>query len=419
MDLNALLNDLKGCSCGKKHELEIKNVEISSGAINKTSEILNNLNMGKRLHIVGDKNTLNAAKGLEDVLKNSGFILSYTVFDDMHCSDIAICRQIMEESKAADSILAVGTGSINDLCRYTAFLSNKPYSVFATAPSMDGFVSCVSPLIENGFKRTYNAISPLAVIADSDILARSPHELKAAGFGDIIGKYTALADWRITHLITDEYFCSGICSLVESAVEKVCKIAPMLNNDDPKASEALMEALVLSGLAIQLCGSSRPASGAEHHLSHLWEMDFITKGKPAEFHGKKVGIAEVIISDIYKKAIESGEIKNRKINKINFIDKSTLQKVFGNLAEDIIKENTPNPLSILKEETLEKQWTEICKIINKIPDTKTIKNLLTQAGAAFNPKEAHIDDDLVEKGIKYSCYIRKRITFLRIINNII
>jgi glycerol-1-phosphate dehydrogenase [NAD(P)+] len=272
---------------------------------------------------------------------------------------MAFCKQIIKESINADSILAVGTGSVNDLCRYASFLSNKPYSVFATAPSMDGFASCVSPLIENGFKRTYTAISPLAVIADSDILARSPHELKAAGFGDIIGKYTALADWKIAHLLTGEYYCDGICRLVENAVEKVCEIASGLKSDNSEAAESLMEALVLSGLAIQLCGSSRPASGAEHHLSHLWEMDFITRGKPAELHGKKVGIAEVIVSDIYKKATALGDIRNKKINKDHPVNRSVIQNVFGKLSEDILRENTPDPLCEVKENSLEKYWNDI------------------------------------------------------------
>jgi glycerol-1-phosphate dehydrogenase [NAD(P)+] len=125
------------------------------------------------------------------------------------CDSLALSR-IEEESRNASSILAVGAGSINALCKLAADRAGKPYAIFATAPSMDGFASASASVYENGFKLTFGALPPRMILADTEVLAAAPAYLKAAGFGDLLGKYTALADWRISHLVTGEYYCENL-----------------------------------------------------------------------------------------------------------------------------------------------------------------------------------------------------------------
>jgi glycerol dehydrogenase-like iron-containing ADH family enzyme len=115
----------------------------------------------------------------------------------MRYAYMSTSKEIMEAAKDFDGILSIGTGSVNDVCRYAASQTNKAFAIFATAPSMDGFASDSAPLIENNFKVSYPCRQPSVVIADTDILASSPVELKAAGFGDIIAKYIGILDWKI------------------------------------------------------------------------------------------------------------------------------------------------------------------------------------------------------------------------------
>ena len=213
----------------------------------------------------------------------------------------------MRGAGEAELILSAGTGSLNDVCRYASFRLNKPFAIFATAPSMDGFLSGQAPLTVDGFKTTLEAKPPEVLLADVDVLAASPAALKAAGLGDLLGKYTALADWRISSLLTGEAFCPEIARLTREAVGKA--VRPIREGADPARDAdyalALMEALTLSGLMIYLAGSSRPASGAEHHISHLWEMLYAARGLAPLYHGTKVGVAAAIVSDIYYKATEA------------------------------------------------------------------------------------------------------------------
>ena len=149
---------------------------------------------------------------------------------------------------------------------------------------MDGFASDTAPIIENGFKLTRQAKQPIAIIGDTKILAAAPAELKAAGFGDMIGKFTALTDWKISNILTGEYFCDKIAELTLEGLKKVTEQADRIASNDEKAAASVMEGLVLSGLAMKLAGSSRPASGAEHVLSIL-ECK-ARGGSVAEFHAK-------------------------------------------------------------------------------------------------------------------------------------
>mgnify|MGYP002230374967 CR=1 FL=1 len=144
---------------------------------------------------------------------------------------------------------------------------------------MDGFASTVSPLILDGKKITKPAVYPAAILADTSIMKDAPMPMLTAGFGDIIGKYTALADWRLSRDLNGEYYCEECAALMARAVEKCAENAGGLRRRDEQAVEYVTEALVLSGIAMGMVGNSRPASGAEHHFAHTWEVDALARGE--------------------------------------------------------------------------------------------------------------------------------------------
>ena len=188
---------------------------------------------------------------------------------------VEIVENYMEED--IDLVLAVGAGTIHDLSRFVAHQYRIPFVSVPTAASSDGFTSTVADMTWNGVKKAVAASAPLFVFADTDIFAKAPKRLTAAGVSDILGKYIALADWKIASILSKEYYCAEVVNLETKAVRTVKDNLKEIAAGEEEACEKLMYALVLSGLAMQMTGNSRPASGAEHHLVHLWDMEVVKK----------------------------------------------------------------------------------------------------------------------------------------------
>ena len=175
-----LINSLRGkCSCGQNHETSIRDIQIGSGMVHKVGEILKKNGFPKTILLVADRNTLKAAEGILESLQD--FSVEQYIYDNLRVADMKHVVQLEALVRGRDiGILSVGTGSVNDPCRLAAARQDKMLCMFGTAPSMDGFASYSSPLVENGFKASYPAKSPEVVIGDTKILANAPNELKSA-----------------------------------------------------------------------------------------------------------------------------------------------------------------------------------------------------------------------------------------------
>jgi len=418
LDIPALVHSLENCPCGKSHKIDIAKVEIRDGVLRDAGKILKDNIGGTKLHAVFDDNTIKASDGILDVLKEAGYSVTATSYSNLKKATMEESERIIEESRDSDLVLSIGTGSLNDICRYACFKTGKPFAIFATAPSMDGFLSQQAPLMDHGFKLTFNAKAPQVLMADVDILAKSPTELKAAGLGDLIGKYTALADWRVSHLVTGEYYCPRIEEEMRKAVDAAVSLAKsgLGATQDKDYARSLMEALSLSGLMIYLAGCTRPASGAEHHLSHFWEMQYAANGWEQLYHGKKVGIATAVVADIYHSIAKYDHIETRKTP----LTEERLRPVFGRLYDMLMKENTPNPIDQVDPEFIKAHWDEIRKIVDDcVPTGEEIRNLLRMAGGEPDYQSAGIPDDLGRFAPRFGHYARFRMTLLRITNDMI
>ena len=225
MDLKNLLKSLENCPCGREHTFDTKVVEIYSGLTKDTGKILLDAGFPTNILLVADENTLGVAnaEGLSDSLAASGFNVKKLIYKNMMYARIEQVREVELLAADVDGIISVGTGSLNDICRVASFEKDKKFCIFATAPSMDGFASDTAPIIENNFKVSWFVRQPMVILADTKILANAPTELKAAGFGDIIGKYSALNDWELARDYSGEYFCDKIAKDVIDATDKCLK----------------------------------------------------------------------------------------------------------------------------------------------------------------------------------------------------
>lgn len=414
IDLISLKKEFENCSCGVKHELSIKDIAVGSGIVKDTGKILKRNGFGKNLLLVADKNTLKVSAGIENALKD--FKITYKIYENLREATVAQTQVIKKLLDDVDGVISVGTGSLNDICRKAAADKNKPLCLFATASSMDGFASYSSPLTDGNFKITYPAKSPEVIIADTSILAAAPAELKSAGFGDMMGKYVGLIDWQVSHIVSGEYYCEKVANLTKKATDKIMALADKITSNDEKTVEAVFDALLLTGIGMSFTKTSRPASGTEHILSHYWECKKLLDGKISDFHGKKVGVATLLIMQEYKKLYEKVSVRAKK----ETVDWQDIYADYGALADEVKKLNTPDTITdSVSPEDIEKNWQKIREVIASVPDVEQIYAAMKKAGCVTTVKEIAVSDELCAEGLKYHPYMRRRLSLYRLKNMIV
>ena len=404
------------CGCGKNHHIEVKEILIEEGVVEKLEEAMSDGFLKEYISplLICDTNT---CKVTEEIMEDIYDRCQVLVLDaeglhaDQHA--IEVVENNMEED--IDLILAVGTGTIHDISRYVAFQYKIPFISVPTAASVDGFVSTVAAMTWNGLKKTVPAAPPIAVYADSNIFAAAPRRLNASGVSDLFGKYICLADWKIAHMLTDEYICDEIIELEEKALRTVRSCLDDIAQGDRESCEKLMYALILSGLAMQMVGNSRPASCAEHHLSHLWEMEVIN-GPLDALHGEKVSIGTLIVLREYNRIARAIREGRCRVLSEGEDDTELLEKTFGkkHLLEGIIEENTPDPLEEVSPARLESCLSEIADIIEELPREEELVHAMDKAGCKQSVYEIGLTEEIIPQSLKLAPYVRRRLSFLRV-----
>ena len=258
---------------------------------------------GARVLVLSDGNTRRYADPFAAQLADRGIAADSFVLPSREpVADEAACAAVEERAKEGYGyVLAVGAGTLNDIAKYVTFRLGLPCGVLATAASMDGYASGVTPLIRNGFKVTENAHTVRDILFDMDILRDAPRIMTGAGVGDILAKFCCLTDWKLSSLLTGEPLNADATALMRDALDGCVASLPNIRAGGVAGLNDLMRALLVSGYAMVIAGNSRPASGAEHLMSHFLEMDFLRRGKPIPLHGVKVGLGTLVSLHLYKR----------------------------------------------------------------------------------------------------------------------
>ena len=408
--LNIIDSFRAGCTCGKKHDTAIQDIQIGSGLVHSVGEILKKNNFSKNILLVADKNTIKAAEGIEASMKD--FNVEYKIYDDLRIATMDEVEAVEGLIKGKDiSVLSVGSGSVNDTCRLASARQDKKLCIFATAPSMDGFASYGAPIVNGPFKATYSAKSPEVVIGDTKILAAAPSELKSAGFGDMIAKYVGLVDWQISTLLTGEYYCERIAGLTRDAVDELMEMADKVTVKDEYTAGKIFEALLKTGVGMAFAQNSRPASGSEHIVAHLIECVQLRDNIIPNFHGDDVGVATLEVLKYYNELAKHEEIDAHKEN----IDWNDIYEFYGSMADDVRELNTPDTITDeVDPEKLKKCWPQIVEIIKSVPSYEECKKAMETAGCKITVADIGKDQKLFDDCFKYSPYMRRRMTLLRL-----
>ncbi|MEJ9217328.1 sn-glycerol-1-phosphate dehydrogenase [Paenibacillus glucanolyticus] len=337
--------------------------------------------------LVADTNTYEAAgQTLMNCLEAAGVnsrlcLIKPDEQGDVVADERSLMQLLIEvEPERTGCLIAVGSGTIHDITRFVAHRTGKPFISVPTAPSVDGFTSAGAPIVVRGIKQTFAATAPLAIFADLDILVKAPQPLVAAGFGDMLGKYTSLLDWKFSSTTAGEPYDEGVAAITEQALEACVKHVQAIGDRTEEGIRILMTALIESGIAMLLFGQSHPASGAEHHLSHYWEMAYLRLGKRALLHGAKVGVACSEIASLYHDAADHGVYPYAE------------------------------PTDWEQYRTSVQEW------LRKVPAKEELAILLQQAGGPSSLQELGIDEELFHQSLKEAHALRDRHTILRTLN---
>lgn len=410
-----------GCSCHREHRIEVKDIILGKDASDRLLEALQTGPLSQYRHpvIVCDENTKNAASERLSAVWNlcEEIVLSP---ENLHANNHGVdlvnrALEQLERENKADLLLAVGSGTVHDLTRYTAYEKGISFISVPTAASVDGFVSTVAAMTWNGMKKTLPAVAPLYVYADTEIFSRAPYRLTASGASDLLGKYVALADWKIAHEVTGEYICERVCEMEMEALEEVCQCLEGLQKGDAEAYEKLMYALLLSGLAMQMIGNSRPASCAEHHVSHLWEMEIINDYVDA-LHGEKVSIGLVLNTELYEQIARSIKAGTCRVKAYEGMEYDLIRETFGakGLYDSTIQENTPDPMLQVDPKKLEECLPRIAQIIDEMPKKEEVLKILERGGCVRAVEQIGLKKDIIPLTMQLSPYVRNRLSFNRI-----
>ncbi len=409
MDINKLLSGVN-CSCGEVHTCDIDYVYIEKGAIFHLKEICKKC---KNILMVADENTFSAA-GEKVLAVLSDKRIKKVIFTGKKVlvPDENAINTVTENLKDIDMIVGIGSGVIQDLCKYVSFFNNIPYLVVATAPSMDGYASDGAAMITGGMKVTYKAGLPRAIIADTDVLCNAPIDMIKAGYGDIIGKFSALNDWKLSHLINDEYFCDYIYNLTMEQIDRTLKLASGILERNEESIKTLMEALVIIGILMSFAGSSRPASGSEHHLSHFFEITGIIDNTEYFPHGIDVAYSTVITAQIREKIL-ADKFPLKIFRDTREIYESKIKSVYKQVADGCIElqDKVGNYANDRINVYLEKE-TEIRKILEEMPASEDIYDMLSLVGLDVKEFYSLYGKGNIEKGILYAKDLKDRYTVL-------
>jgi len=388
------------CACGRHHGVSMDYLSIRSGAVAELPAALDAMG-AKKPFIVCDVNTKAAAwEKVRGVLDAAG--IAYTLFTmpmkHVEPNELAMGAIIMGFDPDCDCVMGLGSGVLNDCSKVLARMTGRKMLIVGTAPSMDGYASNCAAMIRGGAKCTLTTGAPDAILCDIDIIREAPMRMLRAGLGDMLAKYVALCEWRISTLVEDEYYCENIAELMREALRRIVKYAPGLCERDPAAVQATVEGLVLSGIAMSFAGNSRAASGLEHYFSHLWEMMALERGNDFELHGIQVGVGTIKVLKLYdiirtmRPDREKALAFRRHFSREKW--EAELRRILGSAGETIITleresfHNNDAAAHAMRVSRIVEHWDDILRAIDEeLPQTQEIEALMKSLGMAMEPED--------------------------------
>lgn len=403
-------------------------LELDRGARFRTAEAFESLFGSAAAVVVADENSFRVAgRDVLDSLKAAGqacfdpiilpadgLYAEYSYIDEIRC-----------RVQPLDAVpIAVGAGTINDLVKLVAHQCGRPYLTVATAASMDGYTAYGASITYQGSKQTFDCPAPWAVIADLDVIAGAPAAMNASGYADLGAKCPAGADWIAADFLGEEAIDRDAWDTVQSQLRAWMADPAGVREGDLDTIRRITVALMMSGFAMQAHLTSRPASGAEHQFSHLWDMEHHTHLGAAPSHGFKVGVGSLASLALYE-ALGELNIADLDVERaVKAWPDATAndQEIAALFAHDELaaKAREESSLKLISRdalrpelEKLKRGWPELQRrLANQLISQAEFRDMLREAGAAYSSEQIGIPADRLRRSYRQAYHIRRRFTVL-------
>jgi glycerol-1-phosphate dehydrogenase [NAD(P)+] len=381
----------------------------------------------RRAIVVADDNTWSAAgRDVSDSFDRANhataaaFRFGPHVYADDRCVD-----ELRHALAGSDAIpVAAGSGTINDLTKLAAHQVQRPYMVVATAASMDGYTAYGASITARGSKQTFDCPAPQAVLADLEVIAGAPATMNAAGYADLMAKVAAGADWIVADVLEIEPIDAPVWQMVHARLPAWLASPQGVTRGEPAALRGLVNGLMMTGFAMQAARTSRPASGADHQFSHLWDMQHHTHHGLAPSHGFKVGIGTLASVALYE------ELLRRDLASLDVEQAASrwpaLDELYARIdslfedseLRDKAREETAAKYAPTTEVRhmlirLQSVWPTLCaRLLKHLIPLRQLQTMLREAGCPTLPEEIGISRNRLRVSYEQALFIRRRFTVL-------
>jgi glycerol-1-phosphate dehydrogenase [NAD(P)+] len=390
-----------------------RSVVIEESLAGHEADLVKALDLGDRLTVVSDATT-HAVLGerVADALESIATVERLVLPSDPHADGDTAAR-IGTETASSDALIAVGSGTINDLCKYTGAEVGKPYAVFATAPSMNGYGSVSASIMVNGHKKSLPAQAAAGIFIDLSVFAAAPPRMIRSGLGDSLCRPTAQADWLLAHLLRDEPYRQAPFELLAEDEDALFGEPQALLQGDLEAMRRLARTLVLSGFGMTISEGSYPASQGEHLIGHYVEMMGDPAG-PVSYHGEQIGVTTLTMARLQKRLLDGPA----PVLQAGGPTETELRAHFGDaLGASCWREfakKRPTPVDIERlNARLAERWPEMARRIGAISRAPSmLEEVLAKAQAPRRPADLSWSESFYREAVSHAREIRDRYTFL-------
>lgn len=383
---------------------ESRAVVIEDSLDGMERELIAALGVGSRIAVVSDKHT---HRVLGARVERALAPVQSIILDDPHADDVTVDK-LVAMLERVDLVIAVGSGTLNDLTKMVAHRRGVPQAVFATAPSMNGYTSLSASITQNGIKTSFRTRTPIGVYFDLKVLAAAPPRLIRAGLGDSACRSTAQADWLLSHLLHDRPYREAPFALLAEDERDVLAHTPALLAGDLEVMRHLVRTLVLSGFGMTICNGSYPASQGEHLISHYVEMMHAARGA---LHGEQVAVATAAMALIQQRILE---IDRPRVHPPR-VTRDDVIAHFGPVIGEACWQEMQQKLFDVTAR-IEERWDVIRSRIAavSVPHAQ-LRQSLVDAGAPVEPAQLGWTTELFGNAIAHAREIRNRYTFLDVL----
>lgn len=398
---------------GAQLRVDTRSVVIARSIAGMEGDLVQPLGLGSSLAVVSDETTHAVLAGrVENALRVFAKVVSVVLPRNPH-ADSATVECVRAATAPADALVAVGSGTINDLCKYASAQDRKPYVVFGTAPSMNGYTSLNAAITVDGLKKSLSAQAPLGVFLDLGILAAAPPRMIRSGLGDSLCRPTAQADWLLAHMLFDQPYRTMPFALLEEDEAELFGAADALMVGDLQVMERLARTLLLSGFGTAICGNSLPASQGEHLISHYADM-LPDSSRPFAFHGEQIGVTTLTSARLQEQMLGGAA----PVLHPNTETEADFAQHFGPALgpacwmEFVQKRLCGDKLDAINARIAE-NWPRIRSAISRIIlPSEALAQVLRRAGAPTAPADLGWSSDFYTLAVQHAREIRNRYTFL-------